>query len=92
MRTKSIIGQRIVKISQSPVRLTDGKVYITVDAITLENGVVLVTHAHHTHDEPVGTLLIATPSKTAPFLRVTPNTGRRKPAGHGAIGGMPDER
>lgn len=60
MNTRNVVGQRIVEVRQA--RYHDrrtGRTRLDVDALVLENGVVLRTRAYETEEDgPVGTMLI----------------------------------
>ena len=65
MKTRGVVGQKIVKISharQPPGPARSGFVY--VKELILENGVILRTHGYETDDGSVGDLLIASFSCT----------------------------
>ena len=68
MKTKNVIGQKIVAVEQSRVHLSGRRSTITVDALVLENGVQLVPIAYETGAEPIGDLqLLRKVRLTKPF-------------------------
>lgn len=62
MNTRQVIGRRIVAVNQSRIK-TWGGTHITVNSLTLDNGVSLLTAAYLTDDAPVGDLLVHAPSR-----------------------------
>ncbi len=57
MKTKRVVGQKIIAVKQSRVKVGGGMTTV-VDELVLENGRRLRTHAYETETEPVGDLLI----------------------------------
>lgn len=63
MRTNDIIGKTIVGVRQGMTTLNGGLRTNTVDALILDDGSELRTHAHETESEPTGTILHVKPPK-----------------------------
>lgn len=71
MKTHQVIGRRIVAVNQSRVK-TWGGIHMTVNSLTLDNGVSLLTTAYLTDDAPVGDLLLHAPVRVARSKRPNP--------------------
>lgn len=58
MKTREVIGRKIVKVNRSWAKTPGGRV-MAVESLVLDNGLVLLTHAYETEDlGPFGGLLI----------------------------------